>query len=67
MPKLVMCLFPENTAPKFKPYLSESETQYLVTASKGEGLFVINQDTRIPVEIELREEEKRLFGRGGGR
>ena len=47
--------------------LSESETQYLVTASKGEGLFVINQDTRIPVEIELREEEKRLFGRGGGR
>ena len=47
--------------------LSESETQFLLTASKGDGLFVINQDTRIPIKIELRNEEKNLFGSGGGR
>ena len=57
----------EIEAVKHMMNLSESETQYLLTASKGEGLFIVNQDTRIPVNIELREEEKRLFGNGGGR
>lgn len=47
--------------------LSESEVQFLTTASQGQGLFVISQDTRIPIQINLFEEEKLLFGRGGGR
>ena len=47
--------------------LSESETQFLTTASKGQGLFVIGQDTRIPIQIQLRQEEKDLFGTAGGR
>ena len=47
--------------------LSESEVQFLLTASKGQGLFVIGQDTRMPIQIHLREEEKKLFGNAGGR
>ncbi len=47
--------------------LSESEMQFLTTASRGQGLFVISQDTRLPVQIHLREEEKELFGSAGGR
>ncbi len=47
--------------------LSESETQFLTTASKGQGLFVVGQDTRIPIQIHLRQEEKELFGTSGGR
>ena len=47
--------------------LSESERQFLTTASKGQGLFVISQDTRLPIKVELREEEKELFGTAGGR
>lgn len=47
--------------------LSESEVQFLLTASKGQGLFVIGQDTRMPIQIHLREEEKLLFGNAGGR
>lgn len=47
--------------------LSESEIQFLTTASRGQGLFVISQDTRLPIQIHLREEEKELFGSAGGR
>ena len=47
--------------------LSESETQFLTTAGKGQALFVIGQDTRMPVQILLREEESALFGNAGGR
>lgn len=47
--------------------LSESEMQFLTTASKGQGLFVISQDTRLPIHVHLREEEKELFGNAGGR
>ena len=47
--------------------LSESEIQFLTTASRGQGLFVISQDTRLPIQIHLREEEKDLFGNAGGR
>ena len=47
--------------------LSESETEFLSTAEKGQALFIISQDTRIPIEVQLREEEKLLFGSGGGR
>lgn len=47
--------------------LSESEIQFLTTASRGQGLFVISQDTRLPIQIHLRDEEKRLFGNAGGR
>lgn len=47
--------------------LSESEMQFLTTASRGQGLFVISQDTRLPIQIHLRQEEKDLFGTGGGR
>lgn len=47
--------------------LSESETEFLSTAEKGQALFIISQDTRIPIEVQLREEEKILFGSGGGR
>ena len=47
--------------------LSESEVQFLTTAGKGQGLFVIGQDTRMPIQIHLREEEKQLFGTAGGR
>ncbi len=47
--------------------LSDSETNFLRTASRGEMLFVISQDTRIPISIVLREEEKELFGSAGGR
>lgn len=47
--------------------LSESEMQFLTTASRGQGLFVISQDTRLPIQIHLREEEKELFGTAGGR
>ena len=46
--------------------LSDSETHFLSTASRGQALFVISQDTRIPINVYLREEEKNLFGRGGG-
>lgn len=38
--------------------LSESEIQFLTTASRGQGLFVISQDTRLPIQIHLREEER---------
>lgn len=47
--------------------LSDSETNFLSTASRGDMLFVISQDTRIPIKIFLREDEKELFGTGGGR
>ena len=47
--------------------LSESEVQFLTTASRGQGLFVISQDTRLPIQIYLRQEEKELFGTAGGR
>lgn len=47
--------------------LSESEVQFLTTASRGQGLFVISQDTRLPVQIHVREEEKEIFGNAGGR
>lgn len=47
--------------------LSDSEIQFLNTASRGRGLLVISQDTRMPIEILLRDEEKELFGKGGGR
>ena len=47
--------------------LSESEVQFLTTASRGQGLFVISQDTRLPIQIHLRQEEKELFGTAGGR
>lgn len=47
--------------------LSESEVQFLTTASKGQGLFIVGQDTRMPIQIQLREEEKTLFGDAGGR
>lgn len=47
--------------------LSESEVQFLTTASRGQGLFVISQDTRLPIQIHLRKEEKELFGNAGGR
>ena len=47
--------------------LSESEVQFLTTASQGQGLFVISQDTRLPIQVHLREEEKELFGSAGGR
>ncbi len=47
--------------------LSESEVQFLSTAEKGQALFIISQDTRIPIQVHLREEEKLLFGNGGGR
>lgn len=47
--------------------LSESETQFLTTAGKGQALFVVGQDTRIPIQIILREEESDLFGTAGGR
>lgn len=46
--------------------LSDSETHFLSTASRGQALFVVSQDTRIPINVYLREEEKNLFGRGGG-
>lgn len=47
--------------------LSESEKQFLITASRGQGLFVISQDTRLPIKIHLRQEEKEIFGNAGGR
>lgn len=47
--------------------LSESEMEFLTTASRGQGLFVISQDTRLPIQIHLRKEEEDLFGSGGGR
>ena len=47
--------------------LSESETYFLTTAGKGQGLFVVGQDTRLPIQIHLREEEYLLFGTAGGR
>ena len=47
--------------------LSDSETNFLSTASRGDMLFVMSQDTRIPIKIFLREDEKELFGTGGGR
>ena len=47
--------------------LSESEMQFLTTASRGQGLFVISQDTRLPIQIHLRDEERELFGTAGGR
>lgn len=47
--------------------LSEAEIQFLTTASRGECLFSINQDTRIQVQVHLRDEERLLFGDAGGR
>ena len=47
--------------------LSQSEVQFLTTAGKGQGLFVVGQDTRLPIQVHLREEEKELFGSAGGR
>ena len=47
--------------------LSDSEIQFLTTASRGRGLLVIGQDSRMPIEILLRDEEKLLFGKAGGR
>lgn len=47
--------------------LSDSEIQFLTTASRGRGLLVISQDTRIPIEVLLWEEEKEIFGKAGGK
>ncbi len=47
--------------------LSESEMQFLTTASKGQALFVVGQDARFPIQVHLREEEKLIFGDAGGR
>ena len=47
--------------------LSEAEKQFLTTASQGNGLFVLGQDTRIPIQVQLRQEEKDLFGTAGGK
>lgn len=47
--------------------LSESEKQFLTTASKGDGLFVISHDTRLPIHIDLRNEESELFGTASGK
>lgn len=47
--------------------LSQYETQFLTTASQGQGLFVIGQSTRLPILVHLRDEEKELFGTAGGR
>lgn len=47
--------------------LTEPEVQYLLTAKKGQGLFMINQDIRLAIDIKLRQEEEMLFGQGGGR
>lgn len=47
--------------------LTESEVQFLTTASQGQGLFVISQDTRLPIQVTLRKEEQSLFGTAGGR
>ena len=47
--------------------LSENERRFLQTAGKGQALFVITHDKRIPIFIHLRQEEKDLFGKGGGR
>ena len=47
--------------------LSESETQFLTVAGKGETLFIASHDIKIPLKIELRDEEAKLFGNGGGR
>lgn len=47
--------------------LSESEVQFLTIAEKGEGLFSVGQSTRIPIHVNLREEERLLFGKASGR
>ena len=47
--------------------LSDNERRFLQTAGKGQALFVITHDKRIPIFIHLRPEEKELFGKGGGR
>lgn len=47
--------------------LSESERQFLTTASQGCGLLVFGQDTRLPIQVELRVEEQELFGTAGGK
>lgn len=47
--------------------LSENECRYLQTAGKGQSLLVISHDKRVPIFIHLRQEEKELFGKGGGR
>lgn len=57
----------EIEAVKYMMNLSESEMQFLTTASRGQGLFVISQDTRLPIQIHIRQEEKDLFGTAGGR
>lgn len=57
----------EIDAVKHMMNLSESEIQFLTTASRGQGLFVISQDTRMPIQIHLRQEELDLFGSAGGR
>ena len=47
--------------------LSDNERRFLQTAGKGQALFVITHEKRIPIFIHLRPEEKELFGKGGGR
>ena len=47
--------------------LSDNERRFLQTAGKGQALFVISHDKRIPIFVHLRQEEKELFGKGGGR
>lgn len=47
--------------------LTEPEVQYLLTAKKGQGLFMVNRDLRLAINIKLRNEESKLFGDGGGR
>ena len=47
--------------------LSQSEVNFLSTASKGQGLLTISQDSKIPIQVYLTDEEKELFGKGGGR
>lgn len=47
--------------------LSENERRFLQTSAKGQALFIISHDKRLPIFIHLRDEEKKLFGKGGGR
>lgn len=57
----------EITAVQKMMNLSESEKQFLTSAGRGQGLLVVGQDTRLPIQVHLRKEEEQLFGRGAGR
>lgn len=57
----------EITAVKDLLNLSQSEVSFLTTASKGQCLLSISQDTKIPIQVYISEFDKALFGKGGGR